>query len=141
VQVVLVDYGNIATVSVNQIYPIQEQFCSIGLCCSVHELEPLNEGWDIKNVIEFFLPHCQSSHLFATFHPFQESESRGETFISLQFADFAVSLETREPSGNGVVDIGRLMTQKGLARSSLVTKPSPVADSAHSGSIQANNCF
>ena len=136
-EIVLVDYGILATVTVEQIYPIQEQFCSepaIGLFCSVHQLEPLNdEGWDIDTIIEFFVPHCQSSHLFATFHSFHKDECRGETFISQYCADFSVSLESREP-GDAKVDIGLAMIRKGLAKSSLVNKPASVAESAHSGS-------
>ena len=118
-EIVLVDYGSLVTVSVDQIYAIQQQFCSqpaIGLFCSFYRLEPPNQAWDIGS-IGFFLQQCQSSHLFATFHLIKEEESRGETFISQHCADFSVSLESREP-GEAVVDIGLCMAQQGLAMSS-----------------------
>jgi hypothetical protein len=130
VEIVLVDYGSFVTVSANQIYPIQEQFCSepaVGLFCSFNQLEPPSEAWDIDS-IGFFLQHCQSSQLFATFHSIQKGDSKGETFISQDGADFRVSLESREP-GHVVMDIGLAMTRRGLARSSVynIENTSPTA--------------
>ena len=56
-EIVLIDYGIGTDVSLNKLYPLQEQFCqepAIGLLCSLHQLEPFNDAWEGKKLEEDF---------------------------------------------------------------------------------------
>lgn len=110
--IILVDTGETVEVGPNEIYEIHETCCrqpAQGLLCSIHDLEPANEEWEIDAVL-FFISLCEN--LVATFHPpppgARESFSKDES-------DFFVTLHTMKDGKS--VDVSSIMIQERMALS------------------------
>lgn len=112
--VILVDYGETVTTSIDFLYDIQPKFCTEpahGLLCSLADLEPKNETWEF-NVVGFFLNECQS--ISAIFHPPPpEGQHHTETF-SKYLPDYHVSLYKRD--GADRLDIAQILVEKGMGK-------------------------
>ena len=121
VDVMLVDYGEIITTTVSQLYPMQIQYCqepAHGLLCCVHDLEPANQIWDLESIV-YFNQSCEN--ITATFHPPPKEHVNTDTF-SIYFPDYYVSLQKRNCNENA--DIRLAMVNKVMGISSHPPKSS-----------------
>ena len=94
VEVVLVDYGETITVSMNQLYPIQQRFCrdpAYGLLCCLDDLEPTNSEWKMNDDL-FFFEQTKCRDFIATFHRPKDRKIT-PSFLS---SDFYVSLKKKD---------------------------------------------
>jgi hypothetical protein len=115
VDVMLIDYGEIITTTVNQLYPMQPKFCqepAHGLLCCVHDLEPVNQIWDLEAIV-FFNQSCED--ITATFHRPPKDYVNTDTF-SIYSPDYHVSLQKRDCKKNA--DIRLAMISEGMGISS-----------------------
>ncbi|EFX71403.1 hypothetical protein DAPPUDRAFT_255836 [Daphnia pulex] len=119
VNVMLIDYGEIITTTVNQLYPMQPKFCqepAHGLLCCVHDLEPANQIWDLEAIV-FFNQSCED--ITATFHCPPKEHVNTDAF-SIYFPDYHVSLQKRDCKKNA--DIRLAMISEGMGISSHLPK-------------------
>lgn len=115
VDVVLVDYGDIVSANIQQLFPIEARLClepAIGMVCGLKNLEPLqDETWEF-DATTYFLRCCQGE-LTAVFHnPIQHAEE-AEAFSEYQ-SDFCISLQTTGPCG--IIDIATSLVSHGYAK-------------------------
>ena len=110
-QVVLIDYGDIITTPLYQMYAMKESFCAqpaMGMLCRIHGLYPVTDYWGLE-AVSFFLSSCQN--LDATFHKIPHSNEHGS--FSTHEADYSVTLKSKR--GGESIDISLLMIAKGYA--------------------------
>lgn len=96
VEVILVDYGQLKTATLCDLYPIESRFCAepaMGLLCGLKDVQPVQGNlWELES-INFFNGQCRGD-LTAIFH--SPVEEPTETFSTLK-SDFWVTLYRMEP--------------------------------------------
>lgn len=108
--VILVDYGEEVTTSIDKLFPIQEKFCrepAHGLLCSMKDLKPPSDIWEMDAIV-FFISQCED--IVAIFHPPVDEQVQTDTFSNFT-PDYYVSLYSR----NSKKDVGLAMAERGLA--------------------------
>lgn len=111
--IILVDYGETITATLNQLYPIQQMFClepAHGLLCAMHDLEPAQEEWELDAIV-FFNQSCES--IKAVFHRPPKDHVDAEAFSNYS-PDYYVSLQNR--NGKEIIDIGLAMIKGEMGR-------------------------
>jgi len=108
--VILVDYGQIKTVYLSDLYPIESRFCTepaIGLLCSLKDIKPFRgDVWELGSIIAFN-KQCRSE-LTVIFH--SPTEELTETFSKFK-PDFLVSLYKNEAQ-----EVRSILIKEGMAK-------------------------